>query len=158
MVLRKAQLRFGNETSGEAVFTTLQPGYKATPKLHNDISVRQPFWSRQVKLDGRFPASVWEYEFVIYMESQTREEFAEWFFDLYDFHLDNAYPLVLFYPEIVADPGNGIEQADAVDITSFGDCYFDGHALRSPNQLLLHRAGLVNINFLGTTKPTTPSS
>lgn len=106
-----------------------------------DINLRQNFTSTIVIQDGRFPAQTWEHEFLIYTDVPSLQTFPEVIYQLHDEISDLPRPLML-------NDGD-----TATTIVSFGDCYIEPASLDEPSELLLFRAGLIRVTFLGNTRP-----
>jgi len=103
----------------------------------------QCFTSETVILDGSFPALVHNYEFRIYMEASDRRSFANSFVALTSFVTDDPKQLTL--------TGTNTLYTNI----DFGLCFFlPPPSLLVPRELLLHEAGFVRLQFVGTTIPT----
>jgi len=116
--------------------------FQSNPSRLTEIQRRQNFTSSIVLLDGRFPAQVWDHEFVLYTETGSLGQFAELFFKLQD--------------EIRNDPVDlRIEDGDTGNaVFEFGPCYINAPAsLEEPTELLMFRAGFIRISFVGNTRP-----
>jgi hypothetical protein len=108
---------------------------------------RHNFWNANVLLDGKYPAKVWEHEFLLYTEAGSTSVvshvifFADMYYGFSDQIGDTAYPLT-------------INQGDtAIVVINFGSCHCEGYDQEDPRDLLLHRAGMVRFRFVGNTKP-----
>lgn len=116
--------------------------FRSNPSRLTPIARRQNFTSSIVILDGRFPAQVWDHEFVLYTETGSLGQFAEVLFRLQD--------------EIRSEPVDlRIEDGDTGNaIFEFGACYINAPAsLEEPSDLLMFRAGFIRISFVGNTRP-----
>lgn len=118
--------------------------YKTEMKLITDVMKRHNFWATTVKLDGSYPALVYEHSFQIYKESLDYKQFAQWFTGLYSLYQGSTYSLQL------TDGAN----ADYLFV-DYGSCYFqDGPRLKTPDELLMFSAGLTEFKFVGSAAPT----
>jgi hypothetical protein len=116
--------------------------FTSKPQRVTDVAVRQNFWSTTVILDGSYPAFTWDHEFKVYTEAGSRLGFADVYFELAANFFSRSRPL----------------QIRAGDTTSvhidFGNCYLKPFDLDSPGELLLHRGGMIRLQFIGTQTPS----
>lgn len=115
--------------------------FKSSYSRLTDIQRRQNYTSTIVILDGRYPAQVWEHEFVLYTESGSLGQQAEILYKLHD-EIDGVS-----YPLRMEDGDTGTA------VIEFGNCLILPASLDEPQELLLHRAGFVRVTFLGNTRP-----
>ena len=116
--------------------------FRSEPSRLTPIARRQNFTAPNIILDGRFPAQVWDHEFVLYTETGSLGQFAEVLFKLQDEIRDLPVDL-------------RIEDGDTGDVIfEFGPCYINAPAsLEEPSELLMFRAGFIRISFVGSTRP-----
>lgn len=116
--------------------------FTSTPRRLTEIQERQNFWSTSVILDGSYPAFVYDHEFTLYTENGSLLGFIKDFYGLHSKFTNRARPLRLML---------GDTTSPAVD---FGDCYLKQFGADEPQDLLLHRAGMLKLQFVGTSVPT----
>lgn len=105
------------------------------------IQRRQNLWAPNVILDGRYPAQVWEHEFLVYTEANsTPLEFAHLFWGMES--------------KVTSTPQLLVLQENGSDRVNFGSCYLEVSNMDEPKELLLYRAGFMKVRFLGNTSPT----
>lgn len=115
---------------------------KTTFKRLTTVAQRQNLWAPNVILDGRYPAQVWEHNFLLYTEVVSNPiQFAHRFWDT-ELKIDGSAQLLVM-------------QESLVDRVNFGSVYLDVSSLENPSDLLLYRAGFLRLRFVGTTLPTT---
>ena len=135
-------LKFNNVTLGDWVenFKTIQ---KRTP-----VQLRNNFWSKTMVMDGYYPAVTYEHEITIYNEEASKAAFISFFNAFTDYFYETAKSLKIINVSGVSD----------VDLVDFGSCFLqEPPALKNPDALLLHAAGMITLRFVGNTKPTVTS-
>jgi len=132
--------------NSSAVGDELQ-GMTITPRLVEDIRERHNFWAAAAIVDAGYPAFIWEYTCPVYVEKASRLAFASWYVDLTTLAGSGAGNLASLLVKIDTDT-----------VIDCGTCGFAGiTALKEPESLLWYAAGVVELKFLGTVKPTVTS-
>lgn len=117
-------------------------GFTSVPR-RSEIAERQNFWSTDTILDGSYPALTWDHEFTLYTEAGSVGGFMNSYFALANKFYSRSRPLRICW---------GTEVSSLrVD---FGNCYMKPFSLENPSELLLHRAGMIKLAFVGTQTPT----
>lgn len=116
--------------------------FKSDVRRPVDIAERQNFWSSVVILDGSYPAFVWDHEFTLYTESGSLLGYVDKYFDLAAQFFTRTRPLEIRF---------GDTSSVAVN---FGSCYMKPFGQGEPSDLLQHRAGMLQLKFVGTAVPT----
>jgi len=128
-------LAFSGSAVGDHVYSS-----KSKSRMVARPSERQNYWSSQVVLDGRYPALVYDHDFVVYRETEYRLDYAKWYYELAQ--------------RIDGDPhALALKIGDDV-VVAFGDCYLLEPQQQEPDSLLLQAAGMVVVSFLGTSIPS----
>lgn len=135
--------RFTLVFSGTIMGTTLD-GFTAEPRRVSEIIVKQNFWASKAVVDGSYPALVWNHRFRVFTEAGSIGGFVEKFLNMSDWIAGVPYPLT-----IATSLGPHI---------AFGNCYLQNPSLSLPERLLMQRAGFVEVEFVGNTKPTLVST
>jgi hypothetical protein len=117
-------------------------GFNMDFKRLTPINERQNFWANEVILDGREPAIRWQHEFRLYTEAGSLGGLVEKFLLIQD-QVD-ANPQLL-----TVNDGD-----TATVIYNYGQCYITAAALDEPDEFNQYVAAMINVTFLGKTRPT----
>lgn len=107
-----------------------------------EIAERQNFWSQQVILDGSYPALAWDHSFTVYSEANSLNTYINSYVALANRIQSRAYPL-----EIWSGTSTPV-------VWYFGNCYLKDFGQEEPKDLMLHAAGMIRLNFVGTVIPS----
>jgi len=123
--------------------------WNTTPSLQTAVNRRQNFWSTEVVLDGRYPAMAWEHNFRVYCEVNTYTSPHQALFDFYS----------KFTQVSTAIDGTARNLRITVAGTTtvkvdFGAVYLENFSLEEPEAFMFHRAGFINLQFVGTSIPS----
>lgn len=123
--------------------------WNTTPQLQTPVNRRQNFWSTEVVLDGRYPAMAFEHTFLVFCEINTYGTPHQALFDFY-----RAFTQI-------TTAINGTAQNLRITVANtttvkvdFGACYLEDFSLSEPDSFLLYRAGLMELQFVGTQIPS----
>lgn len=117
-------------------------GMMSNFKRLTEIAKVQNFWSSNVILDGRYPALVWEHEFLVSrVDSLVMNSYSSYIDFASGAVQGTPKPLHLIHPT-------------AGSIIAFGDTYFDSVTPQSPDQFLVATANIFKLKFIGNTKPS----
>jgi len=128
--------------SGTSVGDHLHAIDEISPSRLNPVQRQNNYWSTSTLLDGRYPATIWEYTFTVYQEDTDSLEFVRSFTSLANTGLNDNNVRSL---EVQNDSGT---------VIAFGDCYYEGQKLSGPDAFLLGAAGLIQLQFVGTQVPS----
>jgi hypothetical protein len=118
--------------------------YTSQVRRADPIQVRHNLWANNARLDGSFPAKVWEHDLTIYSESTSMSTFIDFWNNLSDNYLGDSAGLVVMdmLPTV------------ATTFVAFGNCYLaEPPQLSEPDALLKFAAGFITLKFIGNTKP-----
>jgi hypothetical protein len=116
--------------------------FKSGVSRPTEIAVRQNLWSTTVLLDGSYPAFSWDHEFVVYTESGSLRGYLDRYFSFARQFFSRTRPL-----ELRAGDTTSV-------VVDFGNCYMKPFTQENPGDLLLQRAGMIRLQFIGTAVPT----
>lgn len=102
----------------------------------------QCLYADQLLLDASFTQKAFTHSITVYIEEDSRREFADTYVGLANLMTSAANTLI-------------ITGSNSLFTTvDFGLCFLTNFNLENPEELLLHEAGVVKMDFIGTTVPT----
>jgi hypothetical protein len=114
--------------------------FKTDIQRATEVNVRHNFWGNKIILDGSYPAIIWNHTFIVYTERPNVKDFVNAFFAMSNFF--TGVPRTL---TVVSSFGTEID---------FGSCYMSNPVeLSSPDHLLQHKAGFIQLGFVGSVRP-----
>lgn len=136
------KVRFDGDDLGDTVHAYLSGWKLATPE-----AIRHNFWAGTPTIDVTYPALVWEHNFTVYMEKPTRGQYVKGFMDVIRTCVASRARHLMV-----------VQETTNRHILSFGMCNFVASEQETPENFLMHAAGLFRVRFLGTAIPSLVSS
>ncbi len=126
-------------------------------RLVTEPKVIHPFWWKEVLIDGRYGAASYEYPFGVILSKDNPSEYLGDFHDL-AWMIDKANNApttakTVCICEIATITTYGTPFAGNV-VMSFGPCFFTGASQQEPNDVMVTSFGIVEVKFLGASRPT----
>ena len=123
------------------IFTVKTHATRLTP-----IQQRQAYWANNVVLDGRYPALVWEHEFMATQVNSNPIDYYKSALALYQTPPVNGNLAPLILQTAVG--------GTTYDVVNYGNCYLEDTAQSQPGEFLIAEAGMQVFKFLGTVLPS----
>lgn len=128
-------------TFAGTVVSTFVEHYVTQPERTQPLRV-ECLYADSPLLDGSFTQVAFNHTVKIYLEEDSRREFANTYSRFSELMLSTASTL-----QITGANSN-------FTTVDFGNCFLTNVSLEAPDGLLRHRAGYVNLEFTGTSVPT----
>lgn len=120
-----------------------------TIKLNKAPNVIQAFRHKEVIIDNRYPAAVYEYPFEVIINGSSIIGFAHTFYGL-------SWLLTTTTSGPSLPRTLTVATTAGTPLMSYGACYCSDISLKEPDTLILHESGLVGVSFIGSQLPTVP--
>lgn len=136
----------------EVVGTKLHAQSGATVQLAEQPTVIHPYWHKHVIIDNRYPAHVYEYNFLVVADGSGGA--LDYLIPLYNFDaLSDIGTTAPTDPRTLLIQSMDNSGQPDTPLVSYGLCYFAGSSQSDPGDVLFTNFGLVEVRFIGTAKP-----
>jgi hypothetical protein len=128
-------------------------GVKSEPQRLSDPSIRAPLWRTAVRINDEYPAYYWRHTFKVYVEKASREAFAVDWYQMVETLVSSIGTLTLAANEITEVSTATGTLTTTPYLINYGTCAYQEQGLVKPGELILFRAGITELVFVGNLCP-----
>jgi hypothetical protein len=110
-------------------------------------------WRTAVRINDEYPAFYWRHTFKVYAEKASREAFAVDWYQMVETLVSSIGTLTLAANDIVTEVSTAGTLTTTPYLINFGTCAYQEQGLVKPGELILFRAGITELVFVGNLCP-----